>query len=243
MLNDFSPTIDLSMFTGIVATKCLVNEIERSQTGMRLGIEFSQEVLADLKIGASVSMDGVCLTVTEVDGMMVYFDLMSVTLEATTLRALSKGGKVNIERSVKTGDEVGGHEVSGHVDGTAEVVASEKYKGDVKMIFKVPQKFLPYLLSKGFVAVNGVSLTIQKVDRERKTFEVGLIPETLRRTTFDTKRVGDKVNIELNRQTQAIVDTTRAFLESLLPAGRQLKGDAQQLLEQSVKSLTDIKHK
>jgi len=223
------------MFTGIVETKCEVVGFERIDQGARLVISFSEEAVAGLKAGASVSVDGVCLTVAEMKKHEISFDLMAATLEATTLGGLKIGDLVNIERSLKAGDEIGGHEVSGHVDGTAEIVSVKRNNGDVRVIFKAPKSLMPYFLPKGFIAVNGVSLTIQKADREKKIFEVGLIPETLKRTTFDSKGEGDKVNLEINRQTQAIVDTTRAFLESLLPADRQL--------EKSVRALIDSENK
>lgn len=201
------------MFTGIIPTTAPVTSIE-DRPGLRtLAVELPQGMLAALKIGASVAIDGVCLTVTRVDGQVVSFDAMSETQSRTTLGSLEAGERVHVERSAKAGDEVGGHDVSGHVDGTVEVVSVERPENNCIVAFKAPPEAMSYIFPKGFIALAGASLTVVDVDREKCTFTVHLIPETLRVTTFGSRVPGDRVNLEIDRRTQVIVDTVRTFLE------------------------------
>ncbi len=200
------------MFTGIVQGSFPLQNIERKPGLCTLSFEFPTPLLADLAIGASVAVDGVCLTVTVIEDNTVYFDVMQQTLSTTTIGALEKGDKVNLERSAKQGVEVGGHIVSGHVDGCAEVVAIEQPENNRFVTYRVPADNMKYLFSKGFVGLNGCSLTIAEIDKEAHTLTVCYIPETLRVTTHGEKAVGDKVNFEVDRQTQAIVDTVENFL-------------------------------
>jgi riboflavin synthase len=157
-------------------------------------------------------VEGVCLSVTALEGDLVWFDAMQETLSRTTLGALQPGMKVNVERSAKGQAEIGGHVVSGHVDGLAEVVAIERPENNHVIRVRVPEPQRPYVFNKGFVALSGCSLTVSNLDVARGEFEVWLIPETLRRTTFAERQVGDVLNLEVDRQTQVIVDTVTRFL-------------------------------
>ncbi len=194
------------MFTGIVQGHFPVTHIEDAPGVRRLAVELPFDLRAGLQHGASVCVSGVCLTVTRLEGEAAHFDAMQETLDRTTLGALTLVDTVNVERSAKIGDELGGHVVSGHVDGTAEIVARD---GE-SMTFRVDPRFMPYLLPKGFIALDGCSLTV--VDPAEDTFRVHFIPETLRMTTFGRRAVGERVNLEIDRQTQAIVDTVRRHL-------------------------------
>ena len=167
----------------------------------------------DLEIGASVTNNGVCLTVTEVNGDLVSFDLMQETLRITNLGAVKVGDHVNIERAMQMGTEIGGHLLSGHVYCTAtisDIIASENNR---QIWFELPSAdVMKYILTKGFVAVDGISLTIGEVKGAQ--FCVNLIPETLQRTLMGQRKVGDIVNIEIDPQTQAIVDTVENYLKA-----------------------------
>lgn len=179
------------------------------------------ELATDLQLGASVAVNGTCLTAVEIDGDTVRFDLIQETREQTNLGELRRGSAVNIERSYRVGDEVGGHILSGHTSTTVEVVHRLAAAGRCVLTIAVPEQWMRYLMPKGFVALNGASLTIQNCDRAKRIFTVSLIPETLARTTFDAVRMGDRLNLEVDGQTQAIVDTVRAVLPALLTEQRQ----------------------
>ena len=169
-----------------------------------------------LEPGASVAINGACLTVTAVRGRHACFDLIAETRTTTNLGRLRAGDAVNVERSFRVGDEVGGHFLSGHVATTCEVVRMDVDDGHCLVSATVPAPWMPYLMPKGFVALNGASLTIAELDRARETIRVSLIPETLARTTFGEVAVGDALNLEVDAHTQAVVDTVRALLPELL---------------------------
>lgn len=139
-------------------------------------------------------------------------------METTNLGKLKGGSRVNVERSLRVGDEVGGHLLSGHVAATVPVVEDLVEPGYRRLTVQVPAFWMRYLGLKGFVALNGASLTVAALDREARTISVSLIPETLARTTFGEIRTGDGLNLEVDPQTQAIVDTVRSMLPDLLPS-------------------------
>jgi riboflavin synthase len=165
-----------------------------------------------LQQGASVSIEGVCLTVSHIDGSRISFDMMGETLAKTTLGALKVGDRVNTERSIRADAEIGGHRVSGHVTGTAAIVNLETPPNNHILTFECEPAWMEYILPKGFIALDGCSLTV--VDALPNGFTVHLIPETLRITTFGTKKVGDRVNLELDPTTQAIVETVKRYLSN-----------------------------
>lgn len=210
------------MYTGIVAGAFPLVEVIEKPGLHTLVICLPPELLQDLALGASVGMDGVCLTVTHIDGARVSFDAMQETLQRTTLGKLRAGDRVNIERSAKGQVEIGGHIVSGHVDATATLIAIERPTNNYVMTLQIPPEYTPYVFNKGFIALNGCSLTVSEFDSKRGQFKVWLIPETLQRTTFANKQIGDQINMEVDRQTQVIVDTVRRFLieqqDRLLPS-------------------------
>lgn len=202
------------MYTGIVQGSFEITEIERRQGLHTLQMSLPQILLEDLAIGASVGIDGVCLTVTEITADKVSFDVMQHTLELTTLGGLEQGDVVNVERSAKQGAEIGGHMISGHVDGCVEIVAVERPENNCFVHYQAPADKMKYIFNKGFIGLNGCSLTVANVDKANNTFQVCYIPETLRVTTHGLKKVGDKINFEIDRQTQTIVDTVESFLQA-----------------------------
>lgn len=218
------------MFTGIVQGTATVRRLQ-AQTGLStIELAFPPGFATDLEIGASVAVDGVCLTVTRrPDDAAAAFDVMQQTLSLSTLAALREGGRVNVERAAKDGAEIGGHPLSGHVDFRAAVQSIRRPENNHVLRFAVPSPWMRYVFAKGYIAVNGASLTVAEAGREpggSGWFEVWLIPETLRMTTFGDKREGDAVNIEIERQTQIVVDTVERVLDErlapLMPALRAL---------------------
>lgn len=205
------------MFTGIVRGVAEVVDVGDHGGIRSLKIRCPHGFCDEVQIGASISVDGVCLTVVDAPGRdIVVFDVIRGSLEVTTLGTLVSGSCVNVERSACQGDEIGGHVVSGHVDFQAEILEMSRDEHNCKMCFHLPTSWSYYLFSKGYVAVNGVSLTVADVDKDQGFFQVWLIPETCRRTTFGEKRVGDHVNVEVERTTQILVDTIRRTLRESL---------------------------
>ena len=176
-------------------------------------VEFPQRLLSGLQLGASVSLDGVCFTVTKIDGSRVSFDAMQETLQKSTIGSLKNGDQVNIERSAKMGDEIGGHPMSGHVSTMAEIIDMSESENNKSMTFKVDPSWMRFIFSKGFIGLDGASLTVVDADAKAGIFEVYFIPETLRLTRFGTKQVGDRVNVEIDPQTQVIVETMERVLQ------------------------------
>lgn len=199
------------MFTGIVQGTAEVLAIEEKPNFRTHIVRLPAEMLPGLELGASVSHNGCCLTVTEVQGDRVSFDLVKETLRITNLGDLKVGDIINVERAAKFSDEIGGHLMSGHIMTTAEISKIVTSENNREIWFR-PQDALQmkYILHKGFIGIDGISLTVGEVTKTK--FCVHLIPETLARTTLGTKRIGDRVNIEIDPHTQAIVETVERVL-------------------------------
>lgn len=174
---------------------------------MHLALSIKENWTHGIQRGASVAVDGVCLTVVDFDEKNIWFDVIAETLNRTTLKILKNGQLVNLERSACFGDEIGGHILSGHIYGTAKIESIKANGLNCEMTLSCPEKWIKYFFQKGFIALNGTSLTLVDVDCAKGLFSVHLIPETLRRTTFRNKQEGDLVNVEIDSQTQIIVDT------------------------------------
>ena len=212
------------MFTGIVQGVAEVASV-LERPGLRsFHLRFPPGFAAGLEIGASVAVDGVCLTVTALEADGARFDAMQQTLNLTTLGGLAPGSRVNVERAAKEGAEVGGHVLSGHVDTQVTLAAIRTPENNRVLRFAVPKPWMRYVFAKGYIAVNGASLTIAEANRAEGWFEVWLIPETLRMTTFGTKREGDALNLEIERSTQVIVDTVTELLDERLGAMLKERG-------------------
>lgn len=199
------------MFTGIVQGRCGVVAARREGALTTLSIDLGQ-LAEHLESGASVALNGVCATATHVCDTVATFHLVEETTALTNLGELSAGDQVNVERSFKVGDEIGGHVLSGHVGCTARITSIETAEGLASMSVSVPGPWLKYLMQKGFVALDGASLTIAELNRESGRATVKLIPETLVRAGFENRTVGDRLNLEVDFRTQAVVDTVRELL-------------------------------
>jgi len=214
------------MFTGIVQGIATVSAIT-DRTGLRsFTLSFPPGFADGLVVGASVACDGVCLTVTALRGKdAADFDVMQQSLNLTSLGTLAVGSHLNVERAARDGAEIGGHPLSGHVDVQGRVAAIRRPENNHVLRIELPAPWMRYVFAKGYIAVNGASLTVAEAERASGGsgwFEVWLIPETLRMTSFGEKQVGDALNIEIERSTQVFVDTVRDALEErlgpLLPA-------------------------
>lgn len=199
------------MYTGITRGTFPVVQTDRKPDLLTYQVELPEELLEGLECGASVSIDGVCQTVVSIENRRVRFDAISETLGLTTLGDLEEGQPVAVERSSRVGDEVGGHDVAGHVSGTGTIV-SRKVEGNVwDLQIEVPEAWMRYITTKGFIAIDGSSLTVGERHPEG-SFWIHLIPETVRLTNLGDKKEGDRVNIELDARTVAIVDTVERVL-------------------------------
>ena len=192
------------MFTGIVSGTAPILRIAEGDGIRKITVDLG-DFSDGLETGASVSLDGVCMTVVSMDSGEVTFDAISETLDRTTLSDRSEGDRLNVERLMRLGDELGGHILSGHVMGTAEIIESRTVGEGLDLLISIPEGCSPFILEKGFIAVDGMSLTVGKCDEG--SFGLHIIPETLRITTLDKKVVGDRVNIEIDSRTQAVVET------------------------------------
>ncbi|MAI40647.1 MAG: riboflavin synthase [Euryarchaeota archaeon] len=197
------------MFTGIVQGVGTVVEVIEKQTIHTLRIEIPDT--NDLAIGASVSIDGACLTAVKIQDSVVDFDVIPETLHRTTLAHLSSDSKVNVERSLKFGDEIGGHLLSGHIMGTGIIHSKIENGEGVDFQISIPVDLRKYILEKGYIAIDGISLTIGLIQDGH--FALHIIPETLRLTTLGSKNIGDAVNLEIDSTTQTIVTTVERVME------------------------------
>lgn len=215
------------MFTGIVQGVASVASVT-DRPGLRsFELALPRGLDAGLEIGASVACDGVCLTVTALAAPgRACFDVMQQSLALTTLGAWMPGDRLNVERAARDGAEIGGHPLSGHVDCLGRLIGLRRPENNRVLRIEVPASHRRYVFAKGYIAINGASLTVAEADRQAGWFEVWLIPETLRMTTFADKRVGEALNIEIERGTQVVVDTVRDALNErlgpLLPALERL---------------------
>ena len=196
------------MFTGIVQGTGEIISTSSQNTVTSFDIRLPD--VTNLNIGASVSINGVCLTVVAIESDIIQFDIINETLERTNLGDLIVGDFVNIERSLKFGDEVGGHILSGHIFGTGIISSKTKTGDQMSLSILAPPVMRKYLTEKGYIAIDGISLTVGKVDSG--LFDLHIIPETMRLTTLESKNVGDVVNIEIDSNTQLIVETIERLL-------------------------------
>ena len=194
------------MFTGIVAGISQITHIEDGEEIRSFVVDLAG-FDEGLEVGASVAIDGVCMTVVSIEGTVVRFDAIPETLDRTTLGGLVAEDWVNVERSLRMGDELGGHILSGHILMTARILQRTERGEGVDLLIENPTEAIPYILEKGYVAVDGMSLTVGEVSES--SFALHIIPETLRVTTIGEKQVGHSVNIEIDSRTQAVVDTIR----------------------------------
>lgn len=205
------------MFTGIVQGVARIAAIEDSQDLRSFTIDFPPGFCDGLVTGASVSVDGVCLTATKLlSPTSIAFDVILQSLNVSTLGDYAVGDFINAERAAKDGAEIGGHPLSGHIDFSAYVISIQTSESNRVLRVGIPPEFRRYIFAKGYIAINGASLTVSEVNRTEGWFEVWLIPETRRMTVFEGKKVGDRLNIEIERGTQVVVDTVRESVNESL---------------------------
>ena len=198
------------MFTGIVAGQGYINKIKNNVDYASITIKAPAGFSKNLKRGASVAVNGVCLTAKKGATDLLEFDVITETLEKTNFKLLSKGNKVNLERSMKADTEIGGHLVSGHIHGVG-VIKSINDRGQTKDLrIQPPASLMEYLFYKGYVGLNGCSLTIGKVFKS--SFNIHLIPETIKVTNFQKMKKGDLINIEIDQTTINTVETIKKIM-------------------------------
>ncbi len=198
------------MFTGLISHLGNVKSIELNGDSAKLIIQ-SPEIASEIKVGDSVAVNGVCLTVTEFDAQGFAVDVMVQTLNLTSTGKLKQSDQVNLELATKSSDRLGGHIVQGHVDGVAQVATIAQEPKWQRMDIKLPKALMKYVVAQGSITVEGVSLTVGQLDDDADQVTVWLIPETLAKTNLSTKKVGDPLNIE--------VDVLAKYVERLIAKG------------------------
>ena len=198
------------MFSGIVQTVGKIESIKDKNHIKTIRIETYGDYLEDIAIGQSMSVDGVCLSLVKKNNEYCEFEAVEETINRTTLGSYKQGSKVNLEKSLKFGDTVGGHFVSGHIHTRGRIVEVELVGESKNILVEIEEKWIKYLTEKGYISVNGASITIGKVSKN--TYYIHLIPETLKTTNLDELIYDNYVNLEFDQATIAIVDTTERLI-------------------------------
>ena len=197
------------MYTGIIQEVGQIKSLKSEEYGQEIVVACSSEFLLDLQTGASVAINGTCFTVVAYSETSFVVQASVATLDITNISALQASSPVNLERSAKLGDENGGHALAGHVAGTAEIVKIQlRPTGELHL--RPNTELLPYIFPKGYLAVDGISLTVASVDSQQAKVTFNIIPETIKRTNLSHYQAGDRVNIEIDATTRVIVDTINA---------------------------------
>jgi riboflavin synthase len=201
------------MFTGIIEGLGKVSSISRLNKGlgqfadMRLKLKIPLKLLKGLKLGDSMNLNGTCLTVMNIKNHLVEFEMVRETTKKSCMGQVKKGDLVNIERSLRLGDRLGGHIVLGHTDGIGIIDLVKTKDGETKMwITSEDHSLMPYIAQKGSIAIDGISLTLTDVDGKKNRFSVSLIPFTMRNTTLGLKRRGDLVNLEIDVLSRYVIN-------------------------------------
>lgn len=201
------------MFSGIVHASCQVHSLITENNLSRLVVKLGSHA-THLEVGQSVAVNGVCLTAIAIENSTVSFDVVDQTLRTTNLGELATADWVNVERSLKLGDEIGGHLLSGHIAGLARVNSVTSQNEQTRLEVQIPINWRRFLFPKGFIALNGVSLTLAEYSHQTGLGSVYLIPETLKRTNLQFTRTGMELNLEIDARTQAIVSTVENYLQN-----------------------------
>lgn len=208
------------MFTGIIAAVGKVESVQPNGGDLRLKVDAGKLDLNDVKLGDSIAINGVCLTVVAINGTQLSFDVSRESLDRTSLGQVTSGTRVNLEKAMAVGDRLGGHIVSGHVDGLGKVVRMKPSARSVEFRFEVPSSLERYIAEKGSICIDGTSLTVNRIGPG--WFEVNIIPHTMQETIISEYKTGTVVNLE--------VDLIARYLERLLP-GQQQQGISRDTLE------------
>ncbi len=198
------------MFTGIIEDKGKVRRVEYRGQEKRLAIELPPH-LTEVQLGDSININGVCLTVTQKEGQTIELDLSQETLQKTILGNLKVGDQVNLERALKLSDRLGGHIVTGHIDGIGEIIEKWEERDFLQLKIRIPESASRYVVQKGSIAIDGISLTVNEIQGDE--IQLTLIPYTIKKTTLIHKRIGDQVNVE--------VDILGKYVEKLLGQGEK----------------------
>lgn len=209
------------MFTGIIAAIGKIESVQTKGGDLRLQVATQDLDLSDVKLGDSIANNGVCLTVIAMTHTSLSFDVSRESLDRTSLGAVKVGSNVNLEKALAVGDRLGGHFVSGHVDGLGKVITRQESARSVQFRFEVPAGLERYIAEKGSICIDGTSLTVNKA--ENNWFEVNIIPHTMQETIMKNYRIGTQVNLE--------VDLIARYLERLLP--QQASGITREALLQN----------
>lgn len=200
------------MYTGLVQEVGVIASKSRREGVDGISVITTRKFLAGLKVGGSIALNGICLSVTKINAQGFCADVSAATALVTNFKNSNVNDQVNLERSAVAGGEIGGHLTAGHVDGTGQVTEVLPSGETMKLHITVPGEIFRYAFAKGFMAVNGASLTVAAIEVEDRTLQFNLIPETLRQTTFSSIKVGDSVNVEAEPTTRVLVDTLRRSL-------------------------------
>lgn len=201
------------MFTGIILATGRIASLKEKGGDLELGVDAAALDFKRIAIGDSVSVQGACLTVTRMEDTRFYADVSRETMAKTTLGSSSTGSRVNLEPSLRAGDALGGHLVSGHVDAVGKLVGLVQDGRSWRLQFELPAPLMRFVASKGSICVDGVSLTVNKV--EGRCFDVNIIPHTLKVTTLGELKIGDQVNIE--------IDVIARYIERLMPSHSDIR--------------------
>lgn len=203
------------MYSGITQGLFTIKSLSKEVGLLNYSVLLNEDLVKDLKIGASVAIDGVCQTVVNRQGLEVSFQAMQETLAKTTLNELFINKRVSVERSMRFGDEIGGHELSGHIFETGIILDKKNTPNNLCLTIQCSETCFAFVKSKGYIAIDGSSLTIGLIDKKNYSFEVYLIPETIRLTNFANKVIGDKVNLEPDMKTMILVKTMEEFYSNI----------------------------
>lgn len=198
------------MFTGIIEDKGKVRRVGYRGQEKRLAIELPPH-LTEVQLGDSININGVCLTVTQKEEQTIELDLSQETLQKTILGNLKEGDQVNLERALKLSDRLGGHIVTGHIDGIGEIIEKWEERNFLQLKIRIPESASRYVVQKGSIAIDGISLTVNEIQGDE--IQLTLIPYTIKKTTLIHKRIGDQVNVE--------VDILGKYVEKLLGQGEK----------------------
>ncbi|AOH85693.1 hypothetical protein AWL63_18860 [Sphingomonas panacis] len=201
------------MYSGIVQTRARVVGVDEHDGALNVTVQVGPDHLKDVKIGASIALDGVCMTVVDHSENTVTFNAVQATIDATNIGDRRVGDLLNFERSLRFGDENGGHAVSGHIYGVGRIASMTKVGRGALVFVEAPSDLMPFIFTKGFITVDGASLTVGRIGTNGAGFELNLIPETLRQTVFELRGTNARVNLEVDYQTVVIVQSINAAIK------------------------------